>query len=381
MLVRTVTRADGVELDAVLGHGVDRRGVVDDLGLHRHLHRLEHVAAGQVDGRGALEGQRDVGLVGRDQGVDHPHDVAAGQVVRLQVVDGDVEPGLHRADARGDDGGGRHAAQPHADQGEQTRRRRPEAQAAIHSGIGTRYSTSASDRHHRHQQADAADQSGHEFVHGSFLQFGWVSQSPHDDSVAIHARHLDGCAGVDQYAVGDHVHAPAVDLGNAGRPQHRHGAPLLAQPALVALGRRAVGRAGARGRPPGSAGARTAGAAGSAAAPGSASSATSSAMTTRHDGLDDHRRVSPAPDHAQHQGRRAGPRMPSAPATPKPGMTKISSASSTQPGAGQQQFLPAGQLHQPVAPEEQRQAADAHARRRCRSRACASRPGCRACRC
>ena len=61
-------------------------GAVDDLGVDAGLHGLEHVAAGQVDGGGLLEGQVDVGLVGGDQRVDHVDDVAAGQVVGFQLV-------------------------------------------------------------------------------------------------------------------------------------------------------------------------------------------------------------------------------------------------------------------------------------------------------
>ena len=106
---------DHEHLDAVPGHAADlRRG--DDLRVHAHLHRLEHVAAGEVDGGGAVEVQGDAGLVGRDQRVDDVLDVAAGEVVGLESLDRDVEPGLHRRDAGQHDGVRRHLAQPHAHQ-------------------------------------------------------------------------------------------------------------------------------------------------------------------------------------------------------------------------------------------------------------------------
>src|SRR5205814_1210455 len=75
-----------LQLDAILGDAVDRLspgagvGAGDDLGIDAGLHGLEHVAAGQVDGRGPLVRQRDIGAVGGDQGADHIGYVAAGQV-------------------------------------------------------------------------------------------------------------------------------------------------------------------------------------------------------------------------------------------------------------------------------------------------------------
>src|SRR3989304_4848917 len=68
------------------------------------------LASGQINGRSSLEGQRNVGLVGRNHGVDDPHDVAARKKVGFQVVDGYVDAGLHRADPRRAHRGGRNAA-------------------------------------------------------------------------------------------------------------------------------------------------------------------------------------------------------------------------------------------------------------------------------
>ena len=67
------------QLDAVLGHGGHGRRV-DHLGVDRHLHGLEHVAARQVDGRRHLEVEHDIGLLGRHEGVHHVRHVAAGQI-------------------------------------------------------------------------------------------------------------------------------------------------------------------------------------------------------------------------------------------------------------------------------------------------------------
>ena len=80
----------GLELDAVLGDGVDGGlpgggvGAVDDLGIDGGLDGVEDVAAGQVDGGGRLARQLDVGAVGGDQRDDHVAHAAAGQVVALQ---------------------------------------------------------------------------------------------------------------------------------------------------------------------------------------------------------------------------------------------------------------------------------------------------------
>ena len=67
MLVRTVTRARILQLDAVAGNGAERRlfrflriGAVDHFRIDARLHGVEHVAAGQVDGRCAIEVEIDV---------------------------------------------------------------------------------------------------------------------------------------------------------------------------------------------------------------------------------------------------------------------------------------------------------------------------------
>ena len=105
----------GFQLDAVDGHGRDHRRF-DDLGVDAHLHRLQHVAAGQVDGGGPFEGERDIGAFGGDQSVDHPIHVAAGQIVGLQLGHGRIQTGLFRLDQGIDDLGGGDPAQSHADE-------------------------------------------------------------------------------------------------------------------------------------------------------------------------------------------------------------------------------------------------------------------------
>ena len=61
-------RGPDLELDAVLGDRVQRLlaaaagGAVDDLGIDAGLDGLNHVAAGEVDGGGGLEGRSSLAL-------------------------------------------------------------------------------------------------------------------------------------------------------------------------------------------------------------------------------------------------------------------------------------------------------------------------------
>ena len=54
------------------------------------LHGLEHVAAGQVYGRGLFKRQVDVGFRCRNQGMYHALHMSARHVVGFQIVLGDV---------------------------------------------------------------------------------------------------------------------------------------------------------------------------------------------------------------------------------------------------------------------------------------------------
>ena len=67
---------------------------LDDLGVDRHLDRVEHVAAGKVDRPRRLRLQLDVGAVRADQSVDDLDRVALGENVRFELVDRDVESRL-----------------------------------------------------------------------------------------------------------------------------------------------------------------------------------------------------------------------------------------------------------------------------------------------
>src|SRR5690606_1034051 len=102
----------GDQLDAVLGDGGDVRRL-DDARVDGHAHGVQHVAAGEVDGGGPVEGQRDARLVGGDEGVHHPIHVPTGQVVGFELVLVHLDAGLVRFDERQDDPVGWHAAQPH----------------------------------------------------------------------------------------------------------------------------------------------------------------------------------------------------------------------------------------------------------------------------
>ena len=64
------------------------------LRIDRGLQRLDHVAAGQVDGRGALPVQRNLRALRGDHRERHLLDVAAGEIVRLHLIDGQVSPAL-----------------------------------------------------------------------------------------------------------------------------------------------------------------------------------------------------------------------------------------------------------------------------------------------
>ena len=55
-----------------------------------------------------------------NQSVDNPVDVAAREIMGLQLIDGNAEPRLIRLDERQDDLLRHHAPQPHTDQRENT---------------------------------------------------------------------------------------------------------------------------------------------------------------------------------------------------------------------------------------------------------------------
>ena len=125
-LVRTVTLAltlswmPFLATPSIVCRPERRVGAGDHLGVDAGLHGLEHVAARQVDRRGSLVRQRDVGAVGGDQ---RPHDVrhvAAGQVVSLEARGRHAvllgQAGLVGHDLRADDDVRVHLAERHPDQ-------------------------------------------------------------------------------------------------------------------------------------------------------------------------------------------------------------------------------------------------------------------------
>ena len=100
--VRTVTRVRVRKLDAVLGDGAERGfaaapGVrtIDDLGVHAGTNCIEDVTAGQIDGGRTIKVEVDPRALGRDDGVDHAHHVAAGQVVRFETRRRDSRSTIH----------------------------------------------------------------------------------------------------------------------------------------------------------------------------------------------------------------------------------------------------------------------------------------------
>ena len=106
------TRLD-VELNAVLRDALERRRL-DDLGSDRGLERFDDVAPGQIDRRGALPVQRNLRALCGDHRERHVLYVAAGEKVRLHLIDGEIQAGLARAHVVRHDDAGRYADEPHA---------------------------------------------------------------------------------------------------------------------------------------------------------------------------------------------------------------------------------------------------------------------------
>ena len=108
-----------LQLDAVAGHAVDgglaafATGHINDLGIDRGLHRIQHIAAGQINGAGGIERQRNGGLRGIDHRPHHADDVTLGHVMGLKFIGGDFDAGLFGGDARRDDDARIHLAKTH----------------------------------------------------------------------------------------------------------------------------------------------------------------------------------------------------------------------------------------------------------------------------
>ena len=102
-----------VQLNAVLRHALEDRRF-DDLRIYRRLQCLQHVAAREIDRGRALPNERNLGALRGDHRQRNVLNVAAGKVVRLHLVDRQVQAGLTRAHVVGDDDAGRNADEPHA---------------------------------------------------------------------------------------------------------------------------------------------------------------------------------------------------------------------------------------------------------------------------
>jgi hypothetical protein len=83
------------QLNTVLGDGRNPRGF-DHLGNHRHLDGFAHVTAGQIDGGRALECHFYIGLIRRDQCLDDAHHVATREVMRLEIINRDLQTRIQR---------------------------------------------------------------------------------------------------------------------------------------------------------------------------------------------------------------------------------------------------------------------------------------------
>ena len=104
-----------VELDAVLRDALEDRRL-DHLRVDRGLQRFEDVAAGEVDRGGALPLERNLRALRGDHRQHDLVDVAAGQDVRLQLIDGKRQARLARAHKSATMDAGRNADDAHADQ-------------------------------------------------------------------------------------------------------------------------------------------------------------------------------------------------------------------------------------------------------------------------
>ena len=104
------------KLDAVFRHSGNRRCVYH-FGIHTHLHGLEHVAAGEVDGGRHFEAEVDVGFCRRHKCVDNTLHITAGEVVGFEVVAGYImQAGLVGLDERADNNPRRNLSDTHEHQ-------------------------------------------------------------------------------------------------------------------------------------------------------------------------------------------------------------------------------------------------------------------------
>ena len=105
----------GAEFDTVLRDGGDHRRF-NDFGGNAHLYSLENITAGKVDGAGFFKSHFDIGALRGDQSIDDTIHITAGQVVRFQLGDRQVQAGFIGFDQGVNQALGLDAADPHTDQ-------------------------------------------------------------------------------------------------------------------------------------------------------------------------------------------------------------------------------------------------------------------------
>src|SRR5947208_4730067 len=94
--------------DPVLRYTVNRRAThvwarrVDRFRINARAHRFQNRLAGalsrEINGAGAVEIERNTGLVSGNQGEDHMAYITAGKVMRFQWIAPNIYTGLHRCD-------------------------------------------------------------------------------------------------------------------------------------------------------------------------------------------------------------------------------------------------------------------------------------------
>src|SRR5688572_5549004 len=114
----------------------------------------------------------------------------------------------------------------------------PEAQAAIQSGMGTRYNTKtiATNSAKRMTNPPAIPVSAPNIFH----PFRLCAMAPHYDAVAIDATHDNLLSRLDEFPVRDDIHSFPFDICNPGGAQRRYRYAGFAQPIAIGLGRRSI---------------------------------------------------------------------------------------------------------------------------------------------
>ena len=180
-------------------------GVSMTFGIDRGLQRFEHVAAGQVDRGGALPLERNLRALRGDHRQRHVLDVTAGEIVRLHLIDGEVEPGFARAHVVRDDHARRNPDQAHADQGDDAERNAGGDRADPQSERKV-----IQEREERDDQ-DEDDDHAADGYHGCLL----CSDGFDEDACAFDAHDADRGSLRDELSLSQHVDPASVDRRDA----------------------------------------------------------------------------------------------------------------------------------------------------------------------